>query len=168
MNSTGLRTAAALALALMPAAGGCQPKKPRVVLHGPQPAQNTATAGQLALTIHVPKRDFARSEKLPVVIVARNLGKKTLQITAPTNTPCLLRVWRHTGLAWEHVRRYPPAEMRTQLPWKLQGRSSRTFNRTIIVEPDWPTGEILRLTAELNGLPEIVPGVNIRIRPRGE
>ena len=169
MNSTGLKAAAAIALAIVPTASGCRPpQKPRVAGRGPSPAANTVSAGQLTLTIHVPKRDFALGEEVPVTVVARNLAKKPVRFTAPTNTICLLRIWRHNGLAWEHVKRYPPAEMRTQLPWKLDAQSSRTINRRVVVEPDWPTGEVLRLTAELNGRGKLAPGVSIRIRPRAE
>jgi hypothetical protein len=55
--------------------------------------------------------------------------------------------------------------MRLQTSWTLPPGGSRTFRQRIPVEPDWPTGPALRMTAELNGTTRPVPVLTVKIEP---
>jgi len=127
--------------------------------------QETARAGGLAVTVALPKRVFTIGETVEVAVTAANLTDRPIRIVAPTRAFCRIGVERHTGLAWEEVKQYPPSAMRIQTPWVLAARGRRTFRRSIPVEPDWPTGPALRLTARLNGTPGPVCVLTVKALP---
>ena len=64
---------------------------------------------------------------------------------------------------WEEVKRYPQAETTTMNPWTLEANSHRTFEMQLTVQPDWPTGEPLRMTAELNGRKDVSPSLTLTV-----
>jgi hypothetical protein len=55
--------------------------------------------------------------------------------------------------------------MQVRMPWTLPPGGRRIFRRTISVEPDWPTGLALRMTAELNGAAKPVSTLTIEAKP---
>lgn len=137
---------------------------PNVVTH-------TASTYALELTLQLPRGELTVGQTVDMTLIARNVTLEPIWLTAPQQTHWILRVWRHTGLAWEEVKRYPPTPMNVQLPWILGGRKTRTFHARIPVEPDWPTAETLRITAELAGEGDVVPQLSVTVRPappRGE
>lgn len=158
---------------------GCrhQPPAPEEPKREPSPPvdpniiTDTASAGALVLTLQLPRGELTVGETLDMTLIAHNVTRGPIWLTAPRHTHWVLRVWRHTGLAWEEVKRYPPTPMNVQLPWILGGQKTRTFHARIPVEPDWPTAETLRITAELGGEPGVVPKLSVTVNaapPRGE
>lgn len=129
-------------------------------------SSESAEAGGLAVRIEAPKTTFLRGEEFKVAVVARNTTQKPMRIDAVTGAPVYLRIWRYTGLGWEQVKRYPQVATMVMNPWTLEPRSERRFELNLVVEPDWPTNEALRLTAELNGRGDVVPGILIAVVPR--
>jgi len=100
-----------------------------------------------------------------VTVEARNVTDRPIRIVAPTRARCVVRLWRHIRFTWEEVKEYPPSAMRLRTPWTLPPGGSRTFRQTIPVEPDWPTGLALRMTAELNGTTRPVAVLTVKIEP---
>lgn len=127
---------------------------------------DSAEAAGLMVRIQAPKTTFLTGEEFKVVVVARNTTHKPMRIDATTGAPVYLRIWRHTGLGWQQVRRYPQVATMVMNPWTLKPRSERRFELNLVVEPDWPTNEALLLTAELNARGDVVPSIFIGIVPR--
>lgn len=147
-----------LALLVVAGAGGCASV-------GPQPIGNTVEIDGLAVTVEVPKRQLQVGQQFRVLVTVENRTKEAMRIPAASGAPYYIRIWRHTGLAWEEVKRYPEAVTMIMSPWTLEGKSTRTFAPILTVAPDWPTNELLRITAELNGREQASPGVNVEVLP---
>ena len=141
--------------------GGCP--KPDVKL-----PPNAAALGGLVVTIEVSKEVVVRGDQVKVTVLARNDTDEPMRIVARTGAPVYVRVWRKTFLGWEPVKRYPEAATMVMNPWTLAAESERKFELNLPVDPDWPSNESIRLTAELNGREEVSPGVIIEaISPPG-
>lgn len=126
---------------------------------------NTAEIDGLAVSLEVPKRTFDPGETFAVTVIAQNRTQRAMRIVAASGALVHMRIWRHTGLGWEEVKRYPQAATTALNPWTLKGNSERRFALQLTVQPDWPTGELLRLTGELNGKAEASPGITIEVAP---
>ena len=148
MRYAGLVMSAALVLS----AAGC-PKKEVV---DPTPT-NEVTVDGLQVTIEMPKRDYQVGEEFLVVVTAANTTGRSIKIVSRTGAPVYLRIWRHTGLDWEEVKAYPEAATMLMTTWTLNKKSARRFALPLTVEPDWPAGEILAVSAELNGREDVSP-----------
>ena len=146
-----------LLLAATVALAGCEGQKV-----APRPANSVEING-LAVTIDVPNRSFTVGEQFKVTVTAHNTTKQPMRIPAGSGAPVYVRLWRYTGLAWEEVKRYPESAVMIMRPWSLAPGQKRTFAMQLAVEPDWPTGEVLRITAELNGRAEVAPGVTVEV-----
>lgn len=148
-----LSGAAAVAVAL----GGCagQEIKPA--------SPYCAQAEGLLVGLEIPKTSILRGETVTVGVVAVNLTDKPIAIHATTGAPVHLSVWRSTGIGWEMVKRYPRAATMVMTTWTLAPRAQRRFEMNLTVEPDWPTHEPLRLTAELNGRDDVVAAAPITV-----
>jgi hypothetical protein len=151
-------------VAMLVAAGtlvGCEPAEPKTQ----SDRINAAEVDGLEVTLEVPRKQYSPGEKMNLTVVARNTTERDMRIEANTGAPVYVRVWRHTGLGWTQVHRYPEMTTMVMNPWTLDAESRRTFPMNITVEPDWPTGERLRLTAELNGRAKAQPEVMIHVTP---
>lgn len=126
---------------------------------------NTVEVDGLSVSVEIPKRNFNTGETFVATVTAENRTKMPIEIIARTGAPVYLRLWRHTGLTWQEVKRYPEAATMVMSPWTLAPGDRRVFVRQLLVEPDWPTAELLRLTAELNGRDEVAPALVIEIHP---
>lgn len=105
----------------------------------------------LWLEMRIPDRYFVRGDTIPVAVVARNTTEEDLVIQANSGALVYLRLARHTGLAWEEIKRFPAAAIMVTRQWKLPAGGSHKVLMNLDVTADWPTGEPLKLTAELNG-----------------
>ncbi len=123
-------------------------------------------SGGLVLGIEVPKRQFAVGETFPVRITAQNQGKDPITITAKSTSPVYVLIYRHDGIGWEELLHYPKAEMMVVRTWTLAPGAARRYSLNLTVEPNWPTGEPLRVAAVVNGLPGPEAGVEITITGR--
>lgn len=125
--------------------------------------RNSVEADGLVVSIELPKRSFTVGERSEVVVTATNTTGKAMTIFASSGAPVYLHIWRHTGLSWEKVKRYPRTATMVMTPWRIEGRGERRFVMPLTVEPDWPTGEILKISAELNGRPEASPQLTFQV-----
>jgi hypothetical protein len=151
--------APALALTLSAALAGC----PR---GGPADGTGARAVGDgLAVELHAEPNVVLPGERLHVVLTAENVSPRPLRIQAPSGSPYFLRLWRHTGVDWEHLKRYPQADVQMLTPWTLPAGASRRFDVSLPVEPDWPRGEALRLTGEVNGREDVRAALTIRVLP---
>jgi len=141
-------------------AGGCGPRED---LRAGREV-NSAERDGLVVEIELTRREFAVGQTMPVTVTALNTTRRDLDILASTGAPVYVKVWRNIGVGWEEVKRYPQAAVMVMSPWSLEARGRRTFPLSVPVEPDWPTNEPLRVTAELNGRPEVAPGIIIRVQ----
>ena len=78
-----------------------------------------------------------------------------MTIRADSGALVYVRLWRHTGTAWEEINRFPAAAVMAVREWKLPAGGSHKVVMNVDVTPDWPTGEPLKLTAELNGRSDV-------------
>ncbi len=127
-----------------------------------RPGQTVEMDG-LEISLEVPKRNLVGGERFNVLITARNKTDEPMEISARSGAPVFVRVFRYTGLTWREVKHYPQAAIMVMSPWTLPARGQRTFAMNLTVEPDWPTGELLRITGELNGRDEVSPGVTVHV-----
>lgn len=126
-------------------------------------AVNSIEVDGLVVGIEMPKHAFNPGERAPVTVTARNKTAKPMTIEATSGAPLFVRIWRHTGIGWDEVKRYPQATTMVMKSWTLAPGAERTFRLLLPIEPDWPTSEPLRVTCELNGRPEAAPQVIIRV-----
>ena len=129
-------------------------------------AKNSAEVGGLRVSVEMPKRQYDVGEQFTVVITAKNLTDSPIVISSPTSAMTFIKLWRYDGIVWEEFKRYPVASTVVVRKWTLPAGGKRQFFMNLIVEPDWPTAEILRLTAELNGRPEAAPALAFDVLPR--
>jgi hypothetical protein len=124
---------------------------------------NTATADGLAVTLKVPERKAHWGQELPVRVVAENTTGGDIRINATSAALVKVHVWERVGEGWDMVKTYPEAAAMVMSPWTLEAGQTREFPLTIPVERSWPTGEPVRLTAELNGWAKATPGGVIEV-----
>ena len=127
------------------------------------PTSSTVEVDGFSVSLDIPARTLTRGESFSVTVTATNSTKRPMQIVSTSGTPVYVRISRHTGLVWEVVKTYPEASTMIMNPWTLDRESSRSFVMQLTVEPDWPRGEPLRLTAEINGRSEIAPGITVEV-----
>jgi hypothetical protein len=125
---------------------------------------NFVESGGLKVHVQLPARYFKTGEKIRVAVTATNTTGKAISIHSPTGAPVVVRIFRHTLLTREQVRLYPATATSNILSWTLPAGQSRTFVLVVPVEPDWPVGEILHVSAELNGYGQLAPAVAILVR----
>ncbi len=128
-------------------------------------SSGVAQVDGLRLKIELPKSKLVRGESFKLAVTATNRTFKPIHIEANTGTPVYVRVWSKEPVGWEQVRRYPQATTMVMSPWTIQARKTRRFEMQLTVEPDWPTCEPIRLTAELNGRDGLRPELTVEIVP---
>ena len=141
------------------AAVGCGPRR----IDATPRAQ--AQVDGLKVTLELPGRTFKVGENFLALVTAENVWSRPLEIVSRTGTPVYLRIWRHTGVVWEEVKRYPQASTMVMTGWTIRQRAQRQFAMPLTVEPDWPTGELLSMTAEIDGREQASPRVTFDVAP---
>jgi hypothetical protein len=124
---------------------------------------NFVQADGLKVEMQLPGRYFKTGDDLRVAVTATNMTGKPISIHSPTGAPVVVRVFRHTMLTREQVRVYPASATSNILSWALPAKQSRTFGLIVPIEPDWPIGEVLHVSAELNGYGKLAPAVAVVI-----
>ena len=152
---------AALLTGVLLAALGCQ-QEPLKAAAQPGIAVSGADKG-LQVAMQLPQRNLYRGQVVPIKVTATNTTQQELAIPAETGSPVYVTVLRKTGAGWEQVKRLPETPVMVAKPWKLAPGVSHTFILNVTVSPDWPTGEPLRVTAELNGRPQAKATANIQV-----
>jgi hypothetical protein len=149
-------------LLIVGAAAGC-----RTELAPANPGPDAAVAANkgLELILELPGRNFTAGQTMAVTVTARNVGDSPI-VMQTTGAPVYIRVYRHTTIGWDEVKRYPQNEIMVAGKWTLEPISQRVFNMNIPVEADWPTGEPLRIAAQLNGRGDVKPAVVVRVKSK--
>ena len=129
---------------------------------------NVTEIDGLAVSLNIPSRLLTMRERFVLTVTAHNRTRQPMQIEAETGAPVYVRIFRHTGLVWEEIKRYPTSTTMIMSFWTLQPGAKRSFMMDMTVEPDWPVGEPLRITVELNGRAEVSPGVVVEVNPLPE
>jgi len=138
---------------------GCRKSEPVV-----DPTFNeTPPIGGLQVGMKLPKTGFVTGETFNVVVTAKNVSDEPVTIDAASGSQVYVRIHRYTGMTWDEVKRYPETATMLMKPWTLQPGQQQSWKLMIPVEPDWPTAEGLRITAELNGRPEVSPVIAIEV-----
>ncbi|NQU76345.1 MAG: hypothetical protein HQ546_08555 [Planctomycetes bacterium] len=126
-----------------------------------------AIGGDLSTTVMVDRRIARIGDKLDISLMAENTSSDPIPVEADTTAPMLVTVWRYNmANGWQRAKVYPEVSITQRSAWVLQRHEKRKFFMTVPVEPDWPTLELLRITAELNGRPDVRPFVLIEISPQ--
>jgi len=126
----------------------------------------TVESAGLSVSMEMPKSSFVVGESFALAVTAENKTLRPIPVYPDSGAPVYVRVWRHTGITWRQVKRYPPTAVVVMKRWELSPGGRRRFTMKLTVEPDWPTGEPLKLTAELNGRDDAAPGVLILVHRR--
>jgi hypothetical protein len=137
---------------------GCQPAT--LVMKG---EHKTISAGDIAVSLEVPKRVYNVGEKFRAVVHVQNKTNRPVTISADTSAPVLARLSHYTNVGEVELKHYPQFSQAVMKSWTLRPGEVRSFPLELTVEPDWPRGELLRMVGQVNGRPEIQPGVAISI-----
>ena len=121
----------------------------------------------LALTLSVSQATPRIGEKVEAVVMAANTSGKPIEISADTTAPVYLDVWRPAGQSWDRFKRLPETAGARLVAWRLEPGEVKTFKLLVVITPDWPTAETMRLTAQLNGRTDLRAEVVLRVQPRG-
>jgi hypothetical protein len=127
------------------------------------PVAAEARGPAMAVGIDLPARTFSVGESFQAIVTVTNLTNRPIHIASPSGALVHVLVWRNTGLAWDEVKSYPPSAVRIVTTWTLDKRSQRKFVIPLTVEPDWPTGEPLQMSAEVNGVDQLSPKVDFEV-----
>ena len=117
----------------------------------------------LVVTAGVPQRNYVRGDTIAVNVDVRNVGDSDIAIPADSGALVYATLWRRTTIGFEQVNRYPQTAVMVAAPWKLRGGKNYKCTLNLPVEPDWPTGEPLKLTVELNGRNDVVAGGYVQV-----
>ncbi len=137
-------------------AAGCQSKPDEILWRAQADDGLVVTAG-------VPHRNYVRGGTVTVSVVVRNISADDIAIGADSGALVYATLWRKTTIGWEQVKRYPQSAVMVASPWKLAAGKTYKCPLNLPIEPDWPTGEPLRLTVELNGRDDLAPGGLIQV-----
>lgn len=139
---------------------GCATKD---TLDGPR--LHSASNRGLTVELELPKYSFYRGEAIDLKVVARNESDGDMVIQAASGALAQVTLHRRAIDIWEQIKTYPDSAMVVSRGWTLKRGESRTFPLNIVVAPDWPTNEALRLVGEINGRPDVKPAAAIDIFP---
>ena len=145
-----------LLVAGLVSAAGCQSKPDEILWRAQADDGLVVTAG-------VPQRNYIRGGTVAVSVAVRNVSGDDIAIGADSGALVYATLWRKTTIGWEQVKRYPQSAVMVAAPWKLRAGKTYKCTLNLPVEPDWPTGEPLKLTVELNGRSDLAPGGLIQV-----
>ncbi len=117
----------------------------------------------LVVAAGVPHRNYVRGQTVTIVVAVRNTSGGDMIIPADSGALVYATLWRRTAIGFEQVKRYPQTAVMVAAPWKLISGKTYKCTLNLPVEPDWPTGEPLKLTIELNGRNDLAPGGLIQV-----
>jgi hypothetical protein len=120
----------------------------------------------LELSLSIPKARLRPGQHAEATVTAVNRSRQPITIPAASNAPVYLRLWRYTGYSWEQFKQLPEASALLMKPWRLEPGQKKDFPVAFEVTLDWPTAERLRMTAELNGRPDVRPDVLLKVEPQ--
>ncbi len=149
------------ALAILPLMG-C--KQPDADSDSPAALSQEKAADGLVVTLEVPSREFTQGQTVPITVRATNTSDQPIQIQATSAALVQFTVWQKQVGGLTRVKTLPEMAAQVLSPWVLEADSTRTFTRELEVTKDWPTHEILWLSAELNGRADLTPKVYFEVK----
>jgi hypothetical protein len=145
-------------VALLLLAGGCAP--------GPRGDGPTVVhAGPLAAQMDVPAETVGPGQVVGVSVTTWNLGDEPVAIARTASNVYRVEVARHDGIGWVTFSTHPATEAIMLRRLTLNPHSQRGDTVNVRVDPDWPTGEVVRLRAVMNGRPELNMSDFLTVRP---
>lgn len=162
MKYLGIWTALPLAALLIGCDGPASSKSAPAIS---QTVTASAEGRDLTVALRLPKSQFVPGEDVPITIIAINRGQDGLRFSDQTSAPYRIRLERSTPLGWVIIKTYPEAAAMVLAEWSLRPGEKRTIQTKLLVEPDWPTYEDLRLRVNLPGRADVAPFVHIEVTP---
>jgi hypothetical protein len=117
----------------------------------------------VALVLDLPKDRFEPGETFTATITLKNRSGEPLEIEASSSALYKIHLMRPHRTDWQTFKTYPDAAAMVITPWTLPAGEERAFTPELTVAEDWPTHELIRVQAEINGLPEIKTAVDIEV-----
>lgn len=145
----------------------CQPDDPEATTPFPPAVEDedTSVASQdgVYLVLDLPKTQFVPGESFTATVLIENQSDHMLQIEASSSALCKLHLMRPYITQWDTFKTYPEAAAMVITPWTLRPGERRTFAMPLTVEKDWPTYELIRMQAQINGLDDLETHVDIEV-----
>jgi len=117
----------------------------------------------LLVSILATKAVYKVGETMPVQISAKNVTDQPIEVIATAGDLAQVKIYRRTTIGWEQALQYPQAAADLITPWKLVPGQKRSWKLDIPVEPTWPSAENLRVAGAINGRPDAVATIIIRV-----
>jgi hypothetical protein len=122
-----------------------------------------AEADRFYLVLDLPKTQYKPGESLNATVMAVNHRDEPVNIQATSSALCKLSLWRPESTQWNRFKTFPEMAAAVMTDWTLEPGQRRSFTFNVPIKPDWPTHELIRVKAQLNGMPELTPHVDIEI-----
>ena len=119
--------------------------------------------GPITVGLKLPRHEFRRGDEFTVKVVTVNTSDEALTLRRYGEPKYFIQIARNEGLGWETVKTYPTGAADLLREWSIPAGHADVYQTTLIVEPDWPTGETLRISAEMNRHPEVRVADFIRV-----
>ncbi|MFP4054555.1 MAG: hypothetical protein ACLFV7_11910 [Phycisphaerae bacterium] len=120
----------------------------------------------LSVSITADEVVVSPGDTVNVTVYVTNTSSEPVKYNARNAAPVYVMVQKASDLAegsWETVKKYPEAAAQVITPMEFRPGQQREFKMSLPVEPDWPTGETVRLAAYPNGRRELVASVRIKV-----
>jgi hypothetical protein len=121
--------------------------------------------GGLTIGAEVPRHVYYPGERIPLTVTTVNQSDHPVAVDRMGSVEYFVTVSRNEGLGWELVRQYPSGTAGVLQRVVFRPGQVRRTTITVPVERDWPTGEVLRLQARMNGREEVASSDFVEIRP---
>jgi len=107
----------------------------------------------LAVTVSLTSTSshLTTGQAIDAMVTITNLTDRPVRIDSPTSVRLYVYIWRYTEAGWTKILRYPQSELHVVTPWGIAPDASVGMTLPLVIEPNWPTYETLRLTAAVNG-----------------
>ncbi|MFW6133292.1 MAG: hypothetical protein ACOC8F_05290 [Planctomycetota bacterium] len=125
-------------------------------------------ADSLAIGIDVPEWTLRPGDSFAVTVAVENRGGPVVEIDAFGDNKCYVGVARHTARGWEQIERYPGTGPELLKTWTLEPGQVTREARTLKVGPAWPSNEVLRIRAWLNGREDVHVTEFVKVAPRSQ
>ncbi|MBS3735312.1 MAG: hypothetical protein KGY99_10385 [Phycisphaerae bacterium] len=156
---------APLSLAVVATAGGCACKYAVDECAG---FDATAVEGPLAIGITVPDRTLHPGESFTVTAAVENRGGTPVEVDAFGKTQLYVSAAHHTARGWEEIERSPAAAPQVLHTTIIAPGEVLRASRTLTVGPTWPSNEVLRIRAWLNGREDVNVSEFVEVAPRNK
>lgn len=117
----------------------------------------------LSLVLDLPSDRFEPGETFTATITLKNRSNEPLEIEARSSALYKIHLMRPEKSNWQTFKTFPEMAAMVITPWTLPAGEQRSFKPELTVTEDWPTHELIRVQAEINGLPDLKTHVDIEV-----